>query len=104
MQQSTFSVHQHRPLFASLAIFTLITAMVLCQLFARDILQGIYVVLALLVVFSTFILLLRPRAILCAVLVYLTSPVPMMLSPSYSSLFTGVLHFYCVIVSLLLAV
>src|SRR5207248_11662847 len=75
MQQPTFSVHQHRPLFASLAVFTLITAMNLCQLFARDILQGIYVALALLVVFSTFILLLRPRAILCAALVYLASPV-----------------------------
>ena len=103
MQQPTFSVHQHRPLFASLAIFTLITAMVLCQLFARDILQGIYVVLALLVVFSTFILLLRPRAILCAALVYLASPVPMMLSPAYSGLITGMLVINCVIGTLLTA-
>src|SRR5947209_3283301 len=103
MQQPTFSAHQHRPLFAILAVLTLITAMVLCQLFARDILQGIYVVLALLVVFSTFILLLRPRAILCAVLVYLTSPVPMMLSPSYSGLITGVLLINCLIGTLLVA-
>ena len=89
MQQHTFSAHEHRPLFALLAVLTLITAMALCQFFAKDVLEGLYVGLALLVVFSTFLLLLKPRAILCAVLVYLTSPVPLMLSPSYSGLITA---------------
>ena len=97
MQQPySFRFHEHRALFASLGVLVLITVMVLSEVLFKGILTGFYIGLAVAVVFATFLCLLRPRAILCAVLIYLASPVPILWSPSYSGAITGILLVNCI--------
>jgi len=97
MQQPySFRFHEHRALFASLGVLALITVMVLSEVLYKGILTGFYIGLAVAVVFATFLCLLRPRAILCAVLIYLASPVPLLWSPSYSGAITGILLVNCI--------
>ena len=75
--------------------------MVLSEVLAKGILPRLYIGLAITVVFVSFLLLPRPRAILCLVLVYLASPVPILWSPSYSGLITGILLVNCIAAVLL---
>src|SRR5262249_15591441 len=97
MQQPySFRFHEHRALFASLGVLALITVMVLSEVLFKGILTGFYIGLAVAVVFTTFLCLLRPRAILCAVLIYLASSVPILWSPSYSGVVTGILLVNCI--------
>src|SRR5947209_1494862 len=98
MQQpdSSFRFHEHRALFASLGVLALISVMVLSEVLFKGILTGFYIGLAVALVFATFLCLLRPRAILYAVLIYLASPVPVLWSPSYSGAITGILLVNCI--------
>src|SRR5947209_13261437 len=101
MQQHTFRFNDHKTLFIAVGVLLVVSVMVVSELLVKGILRDVYACLAALLVVSTFGLLLRPRAVLAVLLIYLASPAPTILTQLTSALISVILILNCFVATAL---